>query len=118
MPPPASRHPCASAFLTKTGRITSPWKTRVEFAENQRFTVAVVVRLGLEKFVYIDAHRDARFSLPAGAIFVPEGTKGPEYSPLRERVTLGPGQIALRFNLERWVDLRQEGWYPGDYPPP
>src|SRR5262249_39197652 len=43
-----------------------------------------------------------------------EVTKGFEFKPLREVVTLAPGKIALRFALERWVDLRKEGWYSGD----
>jgi hypothetical protein len=29
-------------------------------------------------------------------------------------VTLGPGQISLRLGVERWIDLRAEGWHAGD----
>ncbi len=41
-------------------------------------------------------------------------TKGPEYTPLDETVTLGAGQMALRFAIERWTDSRADGWVSVD----
>ena len=29
-------------------------------------------------------------------------------------MTLGSGKMALRLAIERWIDLRSEGWYSGD----
>src|SRR5262249_46303529 len=65
----------------------------------------------VQKWAYIDG--TCEISLPAASITI-EVTKGFEFKPLREVVTLAPGKIALRFALERWVDLRKEGWYSGD----
>ena len=36
--------------------------------------------------------------------------KGPEYAPLDQTVTLGPGQMALRFAIARWTNSRADGW--------
>jgi hypothetical protein len=40
--------------------------------------------------------------------------KGPEYEPFDREVTLGAGQMALRFAVRRWSDVAAEGWYAGD----
>jgi hypothetical protein len=34
--------------------------------------------------------------------------------PIRREVTLGPGKLALRFTIDRWINLREQGWYSGD----
>jgi hypothetical protein len=51
--------------------------------------------------------------LPADPVRV-EICKGFEYTPSRQEVSVGPGKMALRFSLERWIDLRRERWYSGD----
>ena len=51
--------------------------------------------------------------LPPGPVTV-EISKGPEYRPLRETVRLAAGQMALRFTIHRFADLRAEGWFGGD----
>src|SRR5262249_45861551 len=38
----------------------------------------------------------------------------PEYSPLHRQTTLGPGQLSLRFAVERWADMRADGWLSAD----
>ena len=40
--------------------------------------------------------------------------RGFEVEPLRERVTIEPGQTELRLSLRRWSDLAADGWYSGD----
>src|SRR5262249_14213553 len=60
---------------------------------------------------YIDGQCEIR--LPASRLLV-EISKGPEYQTLRREVTLGTGQMALRLAIERWINLRAEGWYSGD----
>src|SRR4051794_41031890 len=51
------------------------------------------------------AHVDGAFEvpLPPGLVTI-EIAKGPEYVPVRRQVALAPGQMALRFALERWTD--------------
>src|SRR5207247_9825251 len=62
-------------------------------------------------YAYIDGQCEIR--LPAGALLI-EISKGPEYQPLRREITLGAGQMALRLAIERWINLREQGWYAGD----
>ena len=64
-----------------------------------------------EAYAYIDGACEIR--LPPGRIRV-QACKGSEYLPLDEHVDLSPGKLALRFSLERWADLRRDGWYSGD----
>jgi hypothetical protein len=51
-------------------------------------------------------------NLPTGVPLLVEALKGLEYRPLRQTVTLGAGQLTLRFTLERGLDA--PGWYSGD----
>ena len=70
------------------------------------------LRVGRESFCYIDGACEIR--LPADVPVRVQAFKGPEYEPLDRTVTLGPGQMALRFPVKRWSDVRSEGWYAGD----
>jgi len=60
---------------------------------------------------YIDG--TCEMPLPAGKLLL-QASKGPEYRPFVAEPTLASGQISLRFALDRWIDLRGEGWYSGD----
>jgi hypothetical protein len=44
-----------------------------------------------------------------------EVSRGPEYVPLRQRVTVGREPTSASFALSRWIDLPARGWYPGDH---
>jgi hypothetical protein len=103
--------PVRVRFTDERGNEHVPFGRPAHFAEQPGVDVGGSVRIGAERFAYIDGACEIR--LPAGTIYV-EATKGPEYSPLRRTVALGPGQISLRLGVDRWIDLRQEGWYSGD----
>jgi hypothetical protein len=103
--------PARVRFLDPAGNTHAPFGRLVEFATGPGEDVGGNVRLGLASFACIDGACEVR--LPAGKVVV-EVHKGVEYPPLRREVTLGPGQISLRLAVERWVDLRREGWYAGD----
>jgi hypothetical protein len=51
--------------------------------------------------------------LPVGVIWVVV-FKGTTYRPITQEVTIGPGKMAIRLTIERWINPRQEGWYSGD----
>ena len=68
--------------------------------------------VGREKGWYIDGA--CELPLPAGVPLRVQAAKGPEWTPLDETVTLGAGQIALRFALARWTDSRADGWVTVD----
>ena len=78
---PAARPSCASSrsAATKTSAGTS--------------------RSAASGGTYIDGA--CEMPLPAGVPLRVQAAKGPEYTPLDETVTLGAGQIALRFAIER-----------------
>src|SRR4051812_4181562 len=69
------------------------------------------LRLGAELWSYVDG--GSEIALPPGELTI-QASKGPEYRPLRETIPLPAGKLALRFTIERWIDLRSEGWYSGD----
>ncbi|MHC4714449.1 MAG: CehA/McbA family metallohydrolase, partial [Planctomycetota bacterium] len=51
--------------------------------------------------------------LPTGDLYI-ELYKGFEYTPKRCKVTLRPGQRKLTLRINRWKDLRREGWVTAD----
>src|SRR5262245_11856825 len=69
------------------------------------------VKLGDKRWHYIDGTCEVQ--LPPGEVVI-ELSRGPEYRAARHVVQLAPGQISLRLEIERWIDLRKEGWYSGD----
>jgi hypothetical protein len=94
------------------GAFYPPLGRAAEFPTGRGEAVGGHLKLGREKWVYIDGSCEVK--LPAGVPLRVRATKGPEYTPLDQTVTLGPGQMALRFALERWSDVRSAGWHPGD----
>src|SRR5262249_46775764 len=70
------------------------------------------VLIGDAAHAYIDG--TCEILLPANVPLTAVITKGPEYRPLRSEFTLTPGKLALRFQVERWIDLRARGWFAGD----
>jgi hypothetical protein len=103
--------PVRIRFLDPAGNYHAPLGRLTEFATGAGEDVGGSVRLGPARFAYIDGTCEVR--LPAGPVTV-EAFKGPEYHPLRQEVTLGQGQIALRLEMKSWTDLRAEGWFTGD----
>ncbi len=103
--------PVRARFLDASGGLHMPFGRLADFSTGPGMDVGGQVRIGTSRFAYIDGAGEVR--LPPGPITV-EVYKGPEYSPLRREVTLGPGKISLRFAVERWIDLHAEGWYSGD----
>src|SRR5690349_11319479 len=103
--------PARVRFLDPAGTTHAPFGRLAEFATGPGVDVGGNVQIGPARFAYIDGACEVR--LPAGKV-VAEVHKGVEYGPQRREVTLGPGKISLRLAVERWADLRPEGWYAGD----
>ncbi|HLW67738.1 MAG TPA: hypothetical protein VKS79_20645, partial [Gemmataceae bacterium] len=93
------------------GRTYAPLGQLAEFATGRNEDVGGHLWEGTA-WCYIDGACEV--PLPAGVRLIIEARHGPEYLPLRHEVTLGPGQMALRLTMERLVDYRARGWYPGD----
>lgn len=93
------------------GNTFAPFGRSTEFATGRNQDVGGNLLLDGKSYAYIDGQCEVR--LPAGLLNV-EIDKGPEYVPLRSEVRLSAGKIALRFAVERWADLRGDGWHSGD----
>jgi hypothetical protein len=59
------------------------------------------VYLNGKRYAYIDG--GAEYPLPTGVPLTVEISKGPAYTPIRESVILGEGQLTLRFSIRRWT---------------
>jgi hypothetical protein len=104
--------PVRARFSGPAGETYVPFGRLANFSTEVGQDVGGHLLQGLRRFVYLDGAGEIQ--LPAGVPITVELFKGPEYSPLQREVTLGAGQISLRFALDRWIDLRSEGWYAGD----
>jgi hypothetical protein len=94
------------------GTTYAPLGRFVEFPTGKGEGVGGHLRLGREPWCYIDGSCEVK--LPAGVALRVRATKGPEYRPLDQTVTLGLGQMALRLAVERFCDPRADGWHSGD----
>ena len=101
-----------SRHRRRTGRCFAPLGRAAEFPTGRNEDVGGHLQLGRERWCYIDG--SCEIPLPAGVPLRVQATKGPEYTPLDETVTLGAGQMALRFAIERWTDSRADGWVSVD----
>jgi hypothetical protein len=104
--------PVRARFSGPGGEVYVPFGRFADFPTAPGDDVGGHLLLGGRKFFYLDGGCEVQ--LPAGVPITVEISKGPEYSPLLREVKLGTGQIALRFVLDRWTDLRAERWYAGD----
>lgn len=93
------------------GKVHAPLGRLAQFASGPNQEVGGNVLLGGKPWAYIDGA--CEINLPPGQIHV-SIAKGPEYTPVEADVPLTPGKLALRFQIERWSDLRREGWHSGD----
>jgi hypothetical protein len=94
------------------GECYPPLGRFAEFPIGRREAVGGQVLLGAERHYYVDG--SCEIALPTGVPLQIAISKGLEYQPIRETVTLGAGQMALRFRLERWTSLREQCWHSGD----
>ncbi len=69
------------------------------------------LRLGRITYAYIDG--TCQGWLPWGDVIV-DVARGFEYEPLRQVVHIAPGQRDLTLRLDRWISMRERGWYSGD----
>jgi hypothetical protein len=93
------------------GRSFAPFGRLDVFPTASGVDVGGHLQLGPQKFYYIDGTCEVR--LPAGEVTV-EATKGPEYAPLHKTITLAPGQISLRLEIQCRTAWQAAGWYSGD----
>jgi len=89
-----------------------PLGRAAEFPAARNADVGGHLWVGRERWWYIDGA--CEIPLPAGVPLRVQAAKGPEFTPLDETVTLGAGQISLRFAISRWADTHADGWVSVD----
>lgn len=103
--------PARVRFASPEGHYYPPLGYLADFPTGPNEDVGGHVLLDAKQYAYIPG--SCEIPLPAGPLVV-EISKGPEYRPVVQKIGLKPGQMTLRFVLERWIDLRLERWYSGD----
>jgi len=93
------------------GMYFAPFGRLTDFATGINQDVGGNVMVGLKKWAYIDGA--CEILLPPAELRV-EISKGPEFKPIHETITLLPGKMSMRFAIERWSNVREQGWYSGD----
>jgi hypothetical protein len=84
------------------GRYLPPLGRSPDFPIGRNEDVGGRVYLNGKRYEFIDGA--AEFPLPTGVPLTVEIGKGPAYVPIQEVVTLGEGQLTLRFAIRRWID--------------
>ena len=105
-PTPARLH-----FRSADGRYWPPYGHRHEVNDNWFEDCGGDLKLGSTQYAYVDGQFQAE--LPVGEVYV-EIAKGFEYRPVRQRLTITPGQRELVLPLERPLDWRSQGWVTAD----
>lgn len=94
------------------GEYYPPFGRLAEFATGKNEDVGSNLWIGRERWSSIDGSNE--MALPTGVPLRVQVLKGPEYTPIDQTVTLGAGQMALRFTIARWSNVREQGWHSGD----
>lgn len=103
--------PCRVRVKDARGRYRAPFGRLEKFGDQSRVEVGGNLGVAFGPWAYIDG--TCEIALPPGEIRI-QVAKGPEYRPIDTKLTLTPGKLSLRLAIERWADLRAEGWYSGD----
>ncbi len=94
-----------------TGGHFAPLGCQVEFPVGRGESVGGHLRLGRERWCYVPG--SCEIELPAGVPLRFQASKGVEYRPLDEVVTLKPGQMTLRLAVTR-ANPAPAGYHAGD----
>jgi len=105
-PTPARVH-----FRAPDGRYLPPYGHRHEVNTGWFEDYGADLKLGHTQYAYVDG--TFQIELPVGEVYV-EVSKGFEYQPVRQRLTIAPGQRELKLRLERPLNLRASGWITAD----
>jgi len=93
------------------GKYYAPYGRLTNFEGQLKLNVEGNVRIDDKEWCYIDGM--CEILLPPGKLRI-QISKGFEYRPNDEEITLIAGKLSLRFIMNRWIDLRKEGWFSGD----
>ncbi|MGD8237964.1 MAG: CehA/McbA family metallohydrolase [Armatimonadota bacterium] len=103
--------PTRAHFRGPHGEYLPPYGHHAVVNENWFEDYAGDLQLGGMSFAYVPGR--FQIELPVGDVYV-ELSKGFEYQPLRKKLNIRPGQRALKLRVNRWADLRSQGWVTAD----
>ncbi len=106
--------PCRVHFASGDGVPLAPHGHPVHINSGMRthnLDIGGDVRLGGRTYAYVDGTCEGW--LPIGEVVV-ELARGFEYAPVRERVTIAPGQRTLDLEIRRIADMAARHWFGGD----
>lgn len=93
------------------GRYLPPYGHRHEVNDNWFEDYGADVKLGDTQYAYVDGRFSAE--LPVGDLFI-EVSRGFEYQPIRQQVSISRGQKELEIRLKKTEDRRKSGWITAD----
>ncbi|NJN43704.1 MAG: hypothetical protein HC806_02515 [Anaerolineae bacterium] len=106
--------PCRVAFHSPEGIPYPPHGHHAPIFSNLdtwNLDIGGDVRLGQISYAYTDG--TCQGWLPRGRVLV-DVACGYEYVPLRTWVTIEPGQQHLTLELDRWINMNEQGYFSGD----
>ncbi|HEX2514326.1 MAG TPA: CehA/McbA family metallohydrolase, partial [Chloroflexota bacterium] len=98
-------------FRAPDGRYLPPYGHRHEVNENWFEDYGADLKLHGTEYAYVDGTFQAE--LPVGEVYA-EVFKGFEFRPLRQKLTIQPGQRELTLRPERPLDWGARGWMTAD----
>lgn len=98
-------------FRDRHGRYLPPYGYRHEVNDNWFEDYGADVKLHGTEYAYVDGR--FQMEMPVGEVYV-EVFKGFEHRPLRQKLSIAPGQRELRLRAERPLDWRRRGWITAD----
>lgn len=98
-------------FSGPRGEYIAPYGHHEQINTNWFEDYGADVVVGNRNYAYVSG--EFTTDLPVGDIYV-EIYKGFEYQPVRTRVRVEPGQEVLELRIDRWKDLRSQGWVTAD----
>lgn len=105
--------PVRLAITGPNGEVYAPLGRLAEFACGVGEDVGGHLRLARTSYSYIDGSCEVR--LPSGVPLRFQVSKGIQYRPLDQTITLGPGQLAIRLAIDAWIPRSDENpWMSGD----
>ncbi len=98
-------------FRGRHGQYLPPYGHPAQINPNWFEDVGGDLLLGNTSYAYVPGRFQTE--LPVGDVYV-EISKGFEHRPLRKKITIKPGQRELNLTIDRWTDMRRQGWRTAD----
>ena len=98
-------------FSGPRGEYLAPYGHHSQINANWFEDYGADVVVGGRNFAYVPGTFTT--DMPVGDVYV-EVCKGFEYEPVRRKITIQPGQKDLELVINRWKDLRSQGWVTAD----